>query len=193
MSSDPTATLPDNDEYFENENEQVIQSEEYSISDIIEDENNQVEDEDDDNTTTTTTTNTNDNIEQVTLKVKSKINMDNAKDQLQIDTMRDAFSNIFETMIHMDITSTMSAIKYHVFTVLVLIVSVYLFPKQILIFLLYLIAIVLTLIHYALPRLQICAQQSLANEQTNADKPVDSNKLEALRKKITRGKRTTSL
>jgi len=105
----------------------------------------------------------------------------------QCPQLSDACASIFKSLATIDVQSFQQAIKYSIFTIFVLIVTIYLFPKHLLLIILYILLLALCLLKYIVTPMttinNIANARNISRVQ-NKQRPIDVKKLELLRKKL---------
>ncbi|AYP97955.1 DiNV CH01M ORF12-like protein [Mauternbach virus] len=104
----------------------------------------------------------------------------------QYPQLSDACSSIFKSLATLDVQTFQQAIKYSIFTIFVLLITLYLFPKHLLIILLYILLLVLCLLKYIITPLSSTkiTKKTIPIVKKNKQKSIDLKKLELLRKKL---------
>ncbi|ATZ81494.1 hypothetical protein DiNV_CH01M_ORF12 [Drosophila innubila nudivirus] len=104
----------------------------------------------------------------------------------QCPQLSDACASIFKSLATIDVQSFQQAIKYSIFAIFVLIVTIYLFPKHLLLIILYILLLALCLLKYIVTPMttnNIATARNIPRVQ-NKQRPIDIKKLELLRKKL---------
>lgn len=144
---------------------------------------NITDDDDDDNDNDDTTKNTHND-----RYMNDNYNNEKLYNQYKSNTpSNETLANLLKSLTTIDITSMQQAIKYTMFTVVILIISIYLFPQQLLIIVLYVIFLILCVMRYMI--LPKCNTDFINKRK----QPINLAKLEELRNKLKKNRTNVTI